>query len=323
MEQILVQEQPDLLWVTADPWSGLSVVLTLSKRLGIPFVADFRDPFTLCPIRSTKKSSWVQKIEKGLEVKVIQEATAIVFTAGETLKMYQKSYAKYADKMHVIHNAFDSDLINRSEEHLTTNELTHDSDTELNSDPFKLLFLGKFRSSSPIGPLIESFKVLKRNNPAFFNTLRLYHIGTLDVQTQEKLSAHGLTNHFESLAPIPYDKVPDFIEEFDGLISLLNPIRNMVIPSKFWDYLPATPPIISIGSNNEMNEILTTTQRGYQFESSQTKEIADKMYALRVQRGAVSITRSTQRDHFEQIESFSAEQKTRELSRLFLSVMNK
>ena len=341
MEQILVQEQPDLLWVTADPWSGLSVVLTLSKRIGIPFVADFRDPFTLCPIRSTKKSSWVQKIEKSLEVKVIQEATEIVFTSGETLKMYQKSYAKYADKMHVIHNAFDSDLINRSEEHLwssaqrkinesskiiehlTTNELTHDSDTELNSDPFKLLFLGKFRSSSPIDPLIESFKVLKRNNPAFFSTLRIYHIGTLDVQTQEKLSAHGLTDHFESLAPIPYDKVPDFIEEFDGLISLLNPIRNMVIPSKFWDYLPATPPIISIGSNNEMNEILTTTQRGYQFESSQTKEIADKMYALRVQRGAVSITSSTPRDHFERIESFSAEQKTRELSRLLLSVINK
>jgi glycosyltransferase involved in cell wall biosynthesis len=270
MEQILIQEQPDLLWVTADPWSGLSVVRTLSKRIGIPFIADFRDPFTLCPIRSTKKSSWVQKIEKRLERKVIQEAAAIVFTAGDTLKMYQKSYAKYADKMHVIHNAFDSDLINRSEEyvstcvqkqtnksseiieHSTTIELINNSAAELNSDPCKLLFLGKFRSSSPIDPLIESFNVLKRNNPAFFSTLRLYHIGTLDVQTQEKLHAHGLTDHFESLAPVPYDKVPDFIEEFDGLISLLNPIRNMVIPSKFWDYLPATPPIISIGSNNEM-----------------------------------------------------------------------
>lgn len=341
MEQILIQEQPDLLWVTADPWSGLSVVRTLYKRIGIPFVADFRDPFTLCPIRSTKKTSWVQKIEKRLEEKVIQDAAAIVFTAGETLRMYQKSYAKYADKMHVIHNAFDIDLINRSEEYLSTSaqrqinesneiiehsttiELSHDSDIELNSDPFKLLFLGKFRSSSPIDPLIESFKVLKRNKSAFFSTLRLYHIGTFDIQTQEKLSADGLIDHFESLAPIPYDKVPDFIEEFDGLISLLNPIRNMVIPSKFWDYLPATPPIISIGSNNEMNEILTTTQRGYQFESSQTKEIADKMYALRAQRGAVSITNSTSKNHFERIESFSAGQKTRELSRLFLSVIKK
>ncbi len=341
MEQILIQEQPELLWVTADPWSGLSVVRKLSKRTGIPFVADFRDPFTLCPIRSTKKFSWVQKIDKRLEGKVIQEAAAIVFTAGETLKMYQKLYAKYADKMHVIHNAFDSDLINRSEEYLSTSvqsqikesseiiehsttiELTQDSDTELIGNLFKLLFLGKFRSSSPIDPLIESFNVLKRNNPAFFSTLRLYHIGTLDVQTQEKLSTHGLTDHFESLAPVPYDKVPDFIEEFDGLISLLNPTRNMVIPSKFWDYLPATPPIISIGTNNEMNEILATTQRGYQFESSQAREIADKMYALRDPRGAVSINRGTPKDHFERIESFSAEQKTRELSRLLLSVIHK
>ena len=89
MEQILIQEQPNLLWITADPWSGLSVIRTLSKRLGVPFVVDFRDPFTLCPIRSAKKSNWVKKVEKRLESKVIQEAAAIVFTADETLKLYQ------------------------------------------------------------------------------------------------------------------------------------------------------------------------------------------------------------------------------------------
>ena len=72
-----------------------------------------------------------------------------------------------------------------------------------------------------------------------------------------------------------------------------------------------------------MNEILATTQRGYQFESSQAREIADKMYALRDPRGAVSINRGTPKDHFERIESFSAEQKTRELSRLLLSVIHK
>ena len=103
MEQILIQEQPNLLWITADPWSGLSVIRTLSKRLGVPFVVDFRDPFTLCPIRSAKKSNWAKKVEKRLESKVIQEAAAIVFTANETLKLYQDSYALYADK-----DAFDS-----------------------------------------------------------------------------------------------------------------------------------------------------------------------------------------------------------------------
>ena len=335
MEQILIQEQPDLLWVTADPWSGLSVVRTLSKRLGIPFIVDFRDPFTLCPIRSTKKSSWVQKVEKRLETKVIQEAAAVVFTARETLNLYQKSYSSQAEKMHVIHNAFDTDLFNYSDDHWTSKEavvtkessithtLSHSLETSPESVPFKLLFLGKFRSSSPIEPLIESFSVLKRNYPEFFTSIRLYHIGTLDAQIQQELDGLSFTEHFISLAPIPYDKVPDFMEEFDGLISLLNTARNMVIPSKFWDYLPATPPIISIGTNNEMKEILTTTQRGYQFESNQTEEIAQKVYELGVQRGGFALSSGMKKDHFKRIARFSAEHKTRELSRLFLSVINK
>ena len=71
----------------------------------------------------------------------------------------------------------------------------------------------------------------------------------------------------------------DFIEEFDGLISLLNPNRNMVIPSKFWDYLPSTPPLFPLGTNPEMDEILTNTQRGYQFDSK-TQDIANKLHEI-------------------------------------------
>lgn len=340
MEQILIQEQPNLLWITADPWSGLSVIRTLYKRLGVPFVVDFRDPFTLCPIRSAKKSNWVKKVEKRLESKVIQEAAAIVFTADETLKLYQDSYALYADKMHLIHNSFDYDFLNSSAELDQNNELfretnrfsaiidasenrdqTSISEESSKSEPFKLLFLGKFRSSSPIEPLIKSFLVIKKKHSNFFSNIRLYYIGSLEDQVLKELENLGLTKHFLSLPPIPYDKVPDFIENFDGLISLLNPIRNMVIPSKFWDYLPATPPIISIGTNLEMKEILTNTQRGYQFESFQTDAIAQKLYELQVQRQLFTLKSRTSKEHLNRILRFSAEHKTRELSDLFLSVI--
>ena len=258
----------------------------------------------------------------------------------ETLKLYQDSYALYADKMHLIHNSFDYDLLNSSAELDQNNELfretnrfsaiidssenrdqTSISEESSKSEPFKLLFLGKFRSSSPIEPLIKSFLVIKKNHSTFFSNIRLYHIGTLEDQVLKELENLGLTKHFLSLPPIPYNKVPDFIENFDGLISLLNPIRNMVIPSKFWDYLPATPPIISIGTNLEMKEILTNTQRGYQFESSQTDEIAQKLYELQVQRQFFTLKSRTSKEHLNQILRFSAEHKTRELSDLFLSVI--
>lgn len=39
---------PQVVWATGDPWSGLVAGQWLSKRLGVPYIADFRDPWT-CP----------------------------------------------------------------------------------------------------------------------------------------------------------------------------------------------------------------------------------------------------------------------------------
>ena len=95
----------------------------------------------------------------------------------------------------------------------------------------------------------------------------------------------------------------------------------MVIPSKFWDYLPSTPPIISIGTNPEMDEILTNTQRGYQFDSVQTQDIANKLYEIGFHRAPYALTSETLKGHYERIVGFSAKHKTMELSHLFMSVI--
>ena len=36
---------PQVIWATGDPWSGLVAGQWLSKRLGVPYIADFRDPW--------------------------------------------------------------------------------------------------------------------------------------------------------------------------------------------------------------------------------------------------------------------------------------
>jgi hypothetical protein len=59
--------KPDLIWSTGDPWSGLWLGHKLSKDLKKPWIADFRDPWTLSGLSLRKRSFLSILADKKLE----------------------------------------------------------------------------------------------------------------------------------------------------------------------------------------------------------------------------------------------------------------
>lgn len=284
VEQVIRKHKPQAIWVTADPWSGLVLASRMAKRSDLPLILDLRDPFTLCPVRSKKKAKWVRYIEHILEKSIFEQAVYIVFTARETLEMYQKHYPALKDKMRVIHNAYDATQPRISDVTSNITSGTENSgdyrDNPLSKDYFKMVFLGKFRSSSPIDPIINLFERIRERHPDVFSDVRLYHIGELEGDILDRLLHTKMDQHFIPMNALPYHEVPKMLADFEGLVSILNPNRDMVIPSKFWDYLPAQAPIISIGGNSEMADILTKTGRGQQFKSNELDLLTMHIYHL-------------------------------------------
>jgi len=279
VEQIILKQKPQAIWVTADPWSGLLLASRMAKVFNLPLIVDFRDPFTLCPVRSKRKVKWVQNIEQYWERTIFEQAKAIVFTAKDTLFIYQNHYPGLKDKMALIHNSYDLD-IHRNSMDQNTSKISSLLPVPSAEQTFKLVFLGKFRSSSPIESVIKLFERIRVRYPDLFTYLRLYHIGALSRDVSNRIKTLQLEELFMPMHAVPYNEVPKMLADFQVLLSILNPNRDMVIPSKFWDYLPAQAPIISIGGNAEMADILSNTKRGKQFKASELDQLATYIYHL-------------------------------------------
>lgn len=90
----------DAIMTTSPPISAHLVGLSLSKRLRIPWVADFRDPWTTRTIEQEFRSPGLQKRAHGLLDTIIANSDAqIAVTDG---------IRKYLGATDMIHNAFDS-----------------------------------------------------------------------------------------------------------------------------------------------------------------------------------------------------------------------
>jgi hypothetical protein len=65
------------------------------------------------------------------------------------------------------------------------------------------------------------------------------------------------------------------LEQASILLLSSHPDRDDIIPAKLWDYLPASPPILSLGSSLDVQKILHDTGQGSQFDSRKD----DQLYA--------------------------------------------
>lgn len=99
-------EKPDLILSSSPPHSLQLIAYRLSRKLQLPWIADFRDPWTKAfNDKAITRLSLAEKINKNLELKVVQNADAVISVSNgflELLPLRANSYTK------VIPNGYDS-----------------------------------------------------------------------------------------------------------------------------------------------------------------------------------------------------------------------
>lgn len=312
IEELIKKIQPDILWSTADPWSNLIIGKNLSAKFHIPWVADLRDPWTLCPVRYNSKSKHVKPIDQNLEREVMKEADCIVFTAENTSSLYKQHYPEYANKIELIHNAFEVE---------SPNDVSGTQKINAEAD-INLLFFGKFRPSSPAYVLIKILEQIAEKNTDSLKGVKILHLGDLTEEESKQAERAGVKNIFKTISPVPYENAKFVLGNVEILISILNPARNLVIPSKFWDYLAAGTPIFAIGNNQEMKSILTETGTGVQFSFEEIEKavnfLTDTIQKIRSQNKVKDFN-----PHQSEIQKYSAQSATEKLVTLFENLLKK
>jgi glycosyltransferase involved in cell wall biosynthesis len=239
----------DAIVSTGPPHTTHLIALGIRKRLGIPWLADFRDPWTKIDFYDQLMlTSIADKRHQLLEQKVLKAADRIVTVSWNWAKDFD---ALGTPGTKVITNGFDpEDFPNINSEKPNTFLLTHIGSLNQDRNPE---FLWKI-----LGEKVH-------NDEVFRKMLRIRFIGKTDYNVFESLERNGLASYSEKIDYVPHDEALKLSADSAVLLLLINDTPNSlgIIPGKIFEYLATRRPILCIGpQEGDSARIVNQTNSG-------------------------------------------------------------
>jgi len=223
---------PDVLVTFAQPFTDHLIGLELKKRLGLPWLAHFSDPWADNPFTPFDARTRERNLE--LENIVAEEADALVFTSVETVELFFKKYpARLREKASVLPQCYDR-----------AHFLPIGSPP---SGPITVRYLGNFYGRRSPKPLIAGLTELYRTDPASIENVRFELIGPGDADQVNAMAASLPTGCVAVRSSVGYQESLALMTSSDGLLIIDAPADiSVFLPSKLIDYIGADKPIFGI-----------------------------------------------------------------------------
>ena len=262
--------QPDVLWSTGDPWSGLVVAWHLGQRFDVPWVADFRDPWTLSEARMDGTSRPTRAVNRFFERRILRDADAAVFAAEATEQKYRRHYARFHPRTTTIYNSYDSKVFDDP----VAGEIA-DVSSPASSSGLEIGFFGRFRVTSPATLIADALAAARQRHGILAEDVRVHSFGPLSAADARYADRHGVRGHFHRREAVPLEQALSALRRFDLLLVSAGVRHDEVVPSKLMEYLATGRPILSLSKNPEVGRILERTGTGVQLSPEAPGQVAD------------------------------------------------
>jgi glycosyltransferase involved in cell wall biosynthesis len=298
---LLNQEPIDAIISSSSPVSTHLIARCLKERTHIPWVADFRDPWT--QNHYYHYSNLRKKIERNLEIKTISAADHLVSVSEhfcEKLGLLHKN-----KEISIIYNGYDPDDL---------------QNTEKISGKFSITYTGNIYSGSQDpDPLFRALRELLAHDLLDTADLEVNFYGGINRELSQNVQKYNLQNYVKFHGTVSREDALKS-QKTSQLLLLLswNDLNEKgVIPAKIYEYLAAKRPILSIGNigGGEVRLILERTNSGV--DLTEIEEIKQKLllaYSEFKNQGYVKYSGIQ-----EEIEKFSQ----REMARKYSEVLNR
>ena len=249
---------------TGPPHSMHLIALKLHQRMDIPWLADFRDPWTdidfFHHLSLNKRSE--QKHRK-LEKTVLQAASRVV-SIGKTMALGFESIA--GRTVDVIQNGYDAF------------DFSENSSTD--TDSFTITHLGSLNRDRNHDFFWESLDRLNRKNEEFSKKLIVKLIGKVDLSVIRSIEKFNLKNYVQQTEYLPHDQIPRVLKSSFLLYLPINrtPNARLIQTGKIFEYLASGRPILGTGpSDGDASRILKETGAGTMIDFDDLPALEDRL----------------------------------------------
>ena len=246
-ESICARQSVDAVMTTSWPYSSHLIGLHLSRRFGLPWLADFRDPWLDNAAYDVRSGTTEAARDAGIERRFVTQATSVIVTSSATRTGFQTRYPEMSEgHFKLVRNGYDPD-------HLSLAPAP-------TSGPLRIAYIGAFyRNRSPV-VLARAVRnlALEGVSPTDLQFLFIGNMGG----TEDTVTEHGVAQFFSFRGPRPTSVCYREASDCQVFWLLQHEEDHLCVPGKAYEYLAANRWILaSAPLQSEVASILSGAGR--------------------------------------------------------------
>lgn len=268
--------QPNVIFATAPPFTDLLVGWFLSRRTGIPWVADYRDLWTGDVLRGWVPK-WRQGVEIALERHLLNSASAVVTVSKPKTDFVRERISGLPpDRFYTITNGYDPEEYE---------DLTPDGPGQ-ESSVLRFVYTGRLFKNRRGYELIEAIGRLLKQRPDLRDKFRVEYYGGVAPEIAQKVdglvSKYGLNGVVRFHPDVPFEKSKALQKGADVLLLIVDTgeTTSGVIPGKLFEYVAAKRPILCIAADGATSEIILKGKLGWVIRPGDVEGIINLILSL-------------------------------------------
>lgn len=267
LTQYLKENPVDAIISTGPPHSMHMIALGVKKRTGLPWLADFRDPWTHIDFYDQLMlSRFADRRHKKMEQQVIRNADRLVTVS----KSWEADFIRLgARRTRVITNGFDpADFPERK---------------NIKPEKFTLTHIGSLNRDRNPDFLWKVIGELVRENQAFREQLKIRFVGKTDISVFDSLQKYELSGFAEKTDYLPHEEALQVSAASAVLLLLINNTPNAmgIIPGKVFEYLASGRPVLCIGPpEGDSAGIITAANAGPVVDFGEEQQLREALLGI-------------------------------------------
>lgn len=249
--KIIRRNRIKIIFATSPPFTTALVAGLLSRITGIPWVSDYRDPWTQAYFYF-KRPAISRGYEEFLERTFLKSADRVISINQRILQGLKNKYGAWpAIKEAVIPNGYDPEDFDGLE--------------PLRDKYFTVTYTGTVNSKMHPAGFLEAVKKFGSQNQDFKRNLRLNFIGRIGEDVKYMFEDNFLKENLNIISHLPHDECLRYTTGAELLLLLIPECEGneLIVTGKLFEYLYSGNPILCLSDKGEAAEIISNTNSGF------------------------------------------------------------
>ncbi len=252
----------DVIITSGPPHSLHLIGMELKNRTKLPWMADFRDPWTSIGYhKKLKLSKKSQREHEKLETQVLQSADHILVTSPTTKNQFEVITER---PITVITNGYDTEIAKE----------------RVPDKKFTISHIGSLLTERNPKNLWKILSELVSEDHDFASDFQLQLAGIVSDEVLKSIESFGLSEYLRNVGYISHNEALELQKKSQVLLVLeIDSIETRaIIPGKIFEYLAARRPILALGpKESDIESIIQQTRTGAYFDYTKEKEIKETL----------------------------------------------